>query len=67
MLAQISQEILHTGRTGMLTPESGEPPTLLECGGLLNELLAERERPLSTDPSDPEPPTPDGGAPGRRL
>lgn len=67
VLGQINQEILRTGRTGMLPLESGEPPTLLERGGLLSELLAERERRLSTDPNDPEPPAPEGGAPGRRF
>lgn len=67
MLGQINQEILRTGRTGMLPLESGEPPTLLERGGLLSELLAVRERSLSTDPNDPEPPSPGGGTPGRRF
>lgn len=67
VLAQINQAIVRTGRTGMLAPESGEPPTLLERGGLLSELLAERERRLSTDPDDPEPPAPGGGAAGRRF
>jgi hypothetical protein len=44
-----------------------QPPTLLERGGLLSDLLAERERRLRTDTDDPGRPAPGGGAPGRRF
>jgi hypothetical protein len=67
VLAQINQAILHTGRTGMLTPQPAEPPTLLERGGLLSDLLAERERRLSPEPDDPDRPAPGGKPPGRSF
>ncbi|MFI8631258.1 hypothetical protein ACIGEP_01505 [Microbacterium sp. NPDC077663] len=67
VLAQVNQAILRTGRTGMPTPGPVEPPTLLERGGLLSELLAERERHLSSGPDGPEPPATGRGTTGRRL
>ncbi|GAA3664226.1 hypothetical protein [Microbacterium marinilacus] len=67
VLAQINQAVLRTGRTGMLTPGPVEPPTLLERGGLLSELLAERERDLSAGPDGLEPPETGRGTPGRRF
>lgn len=67
VLAQVNQAVLRTGRTGMLTPGPVEPPTLLERGGLLSELLAERERDLSAGLDGPEPPETGRRTPGRRF
>lgn len=69
VLDRINTAVLATGRTGA-APGDLRPPdqtlTRLDRGALLNELLAEREQHLSTDPDGPEPPSP-GRDSGRTL
>lgn len=69
LLERVNAAVLSTGRTGAGPGALGrvvEPPTRLERGVTLGELLAEREAQLNADRDDPEPPTA-GPAPRRRL